>query len=155
MQLKKSGSKQPRVCLVWVHRTVRWCTGQCPVRQAGICEIAALGTVFLLMKNSLPPLFLFWPLLSFVKASADDVWWIETVVRENEKGVSSLYCFFGIYTCRGDMKGSMPKATSVHGIVQGHVPWWTPVEKAVNNCLSCITLPLKQLSIMYILPWNL
>jgi hypothetical protein len=31
MQLKRSGSKQPRVCSVWVHRTVRWCTGQCPV----------------------------------------------------------------------------------------------------------------------------
>jgi hypothetical protein len=43
MQLKKHGSKQPRVCSVWVHRTVRWCTGQCPVRQAGICERAALG----------------------------------------------------------------------------------------------------------------
>ena len=28
--------KQPRLCAVWVHRTVRWCTGQCPVRQAGI-----------------------------------------------------------------------------------------------------------------------
>jgi hypothetical protein len=28
MQLKKSGSKQSRVCSVWVHRTVRWCTGQ-------------------------------------------------------------------------------------------------------------------------------
>jgi hypothetical protein len=27
-----------------VHRTVRWCTGQCPVRQAGICQLAALGT---------------------------------------------------------------------------------------------------------------
>jgi hypothetical protein len=25
------------------HRTVRWCTGQCPVRQAGPCELAALG----------------------------------------------------------------------------------------------------------------
>jgi hypothetical protein len=23
-------------CSVWVHRTVRWCTGQCPVRQAGL-----------------------------------------------------------------------------------------------------------------------
>jgi hypothetical protein len=32
-----------KVCLVWVHRTVRWCTGQCPVRQAGSCELAALG----------------------------------------------------------------------------------------------------------------
>jgi hypothetical protein len=26
-----------------VHRTVRWCTGQCPVRQAGSDELAALG----------------------------------------------------------------------------------------------------------------
>ena len=25
------------------HRTVRWCTGQCPVRQAGSSELAALG----------------------------------------------------------------------------------------------------------------
>jgi hypothetical protein len=30
-------------CLVWVHRTVRWCTGQCPVRQAGSGEKAVLG----------------------------------------------------------------------------------------------------------------
>jgi hypothetical protein len=29
-------------CLV-VHRTVWWCTGQCPVRQAGSGEKAALG----------------------------------------------------------------------------------------------------------------
>jgi hypothetical protein len=29
---------------VWVHRTVRWCTGQCPVRQASLGEQAALGT---------------------------------------------------------------------------------------------------------------
>jgi hypothetical protein len=28
---------------VWVHRTVRWCTGQCPVRQASVCQLAALG----------------------------------------------------------------------------------------------------------------
>jgi hypothetical protein len=28
---------------VWVHRTVRWCTGQCPVRQAGVCQLATLG----------------------------------------------------------------------------------------------------------------
>jgi hypothetical protein len=27
-----------------VHRTVRWCTGQCPMRQAGSSEKAALGT---------------------------------------------------------------------------------------------------------------
>jgi hypothetical protein len=32
-----------KVCSVWVHRTVRWCTGQCSVRQAGSCELAALG----------------------------------------------------------------------------------------------------------------
>jgi hypothetical protein len=44
IQLEKLGSKQPRVCSVWVHRTVRWCTGQCPVRQAGSGELAALGT---------------------------------------------------------------------------------------------------------------
>jgi hypothetical protein len=31
------------VCSVWEHRTVRWCTGQCPVRQAGSSEKAALG----------------------------------------------------------------------------------------------------------------
>jgi hypothetical protein len=27
--------EQPRICSVWEHRTVRWCTGQCPVVQAG------------------------------------------------------------------------------------------------------------------------
>jgi hypothetical protein len=32
-----------KVSAVWVHRTVRWCTGQCPVRQAGSGELAALG----------------------------------------------------------------------------------------------------------------
>jgi hypothetical protein len=30
-------------CSVWVHRTIRWCTGQCPVRQAGSAELATLG----------------------------------------------------------------------------------------------------------------
>jgi hypothetical protein len=35
--------EQPRLCSVWEHRTVQWCTGQCPVRQAGSCELAALG----------------------------------------------------------------------------------------------------------------
>jgi hypothetical protein len=35
--------EQPRTCPVWEHRTVRWCTGQCPVRQAGLREVAALG----------------------------------------------------------------------------------------------------------------
>jgi hypothetical protein len=27
------------------HRTVRWCTGQCPVRQTGSGELAALGSL--------------------------------------------------------------------------------------------------------------
>jgi hypothetical protein len=35
--------EQPRLCSVWEHRTVRWCTEQCPVRQAGSSEVAALG----------------------------------------------------------------------------------------------------------------
>jgi hypothetical protein len=30
-------------CSVWVHRTVRWCTGQCPVRQASSGELATFG----------------------------------------------------------------------------------------------------------------
>jgi hypothetical protein len=33
------------VCSVWVHRTVRWCTGQCPVRQTDSGELAALGSL--------------------------------------------------------------------------------------------------------------
>jgi hypothetical protein len=32
-----------KVCSVWEHRTVRWCTGQCSVRQAGSSELVALG----------------------------------------------------------------------------------------------------------------
>jgi hypothetical protein len=35
--------RSAKVCSVWEHRTVRWCTGQCPVRQAGSSELAALG----------------------------------------------------------------------------------------------------------------
>jgi hypothetical protein len=35
--------EQPRLCSVWEHQTVRWCTEQCLVRQAGSCELAALG----------------------------------------------------------------------------------------------------------------
>jgi hypothetical protein len=42
-QLEMSWLEQPRLCLVWEHRTVRWCTGQCLVRQAGSSELAALG----------------------------------------------------------------------------------------------------------------
>jgi hypothetical protein len=41
-QFGKDLAEQPRLCAVWVHRTVRWCTGQCPVRQAGSGELAAL-----------------------------------------------------------------------------------------------------------------
>jgi hypothetical protein len=42
-QIGKDLAGQPRLCAVWVHRTVRWCTGQCPVRQAGSGELADLG----------------------------------------------------------------------------------------------------------------
>jgi hypothetical protein len=38
------GCVQPKGCSVWVHRTFRWCTGQCLVRLAGVCQLAALGT---------------------------------------------------------------------------------------------------------------
>jgi hypothetical protein len=41
--LEMSWLEQPRLCSVWEHRTVWWCTGQCPVRQAGSSELAALG----------------------------------------------------------------------------------------------------------------
>jgi hypothetical protein len=43
IHLDKSWHEQPRLCLVWVHRTVRWCTRQCPVRQSGSGEKTALG----------------------------------------------------------------------------------------------------------------
>jgi hypothetical protein len=43
IQLKMSWLEQPRLCSVWEHQTVRWCTRQCPVRQAGSSEVAALG----------------------------------------------------------------------------------------------------------------
>jgi hypothetical protein len=42
-QFGKDLAEQPRLCAVWVHRTIRWCTGQCPVRHAGSGELAALG----------------------------------------------------------------------------------------------------------------
>jgi hypothetical protein len=43
IELELSWLEQPRLCSVWEHRTVRWCTGQCPVRQAGSSELVALG----------------------------------------------------------------------------------------------------------------
>jgi hypothetical protein len=42
-QFGKDLDVQSRLYAVWVHRTVRWCTGQCLVRQAGTDELAALG----------------------------------------------------------------------------------------------------------------
>jgi hypothetical protein len=83
---------------------------------------------FPLMKNFLPPVFLFWPLLFFVKASADDVWEIETVVREWKRGIA-FFIAFDIYTREGVTKMSGQKPRSYMRIVQGHVPWRTPVGK--------------------------
>jgi hypothetical protein len=40
--LEKRWLSSTKVSAVWVHRTVRWCTGQCPVRQAGSGELVAL-----------------------------------------------------------------------------------------------------------------
>jgi hypothetical protein len=40
---KRDGFGSAKDNSVWVHRTVRWCTGQCPVRQAGDCQLAVLG----------------------------------------------------------------------------------------------------------------
>ena len=42
-ELKMRWLCSAKVSSVWVHRTVRWCTGQCPVCQAGSCELGALG----------------------------------------------------------------------------------------------------------------
>jgi hypothetical protein len=44
IELEKRWLSSAKVCSVWVHRTVRWCTGQCLVRQAGSGKQAALGT---------------------------------------------------------------------------------------------------------------
>jgi hypothetical protein len=43
IELEKRWLCSAKVSTVWVHRTVRWCTRQCPVRQAGSGELAALG----------------------------------------------------------------------------------------------------------------
>jgi hypothetical protein len=42
--LEKSWLCTTNYCSVWVHQTVRWCIGQCPVRQTSLGEQAALGT---------------------------------------------------------------------------------------------------------------
>jgi hypothetical protein len=36
IQRKKTWLELPRLYAVWVHWTVRWRTGQCPVRQVGV-----------------------------------------------------------------------------------------------------------------------
>jgi hypothetical protein len=41
--LEKRWPYSAKASSVWVHRTVRWCTGQCPVCQAGSGKLAALG----------------------------------------------------------------------------------------------------------------
>jgi hypothetical protein len=41
--LEKRWPYSAKASSIWVHRTVRWCTGQCPVCQAGSCELATLG----------------------------------------------------------------------------------------------------------------
>jgi hypothetical protein len=41
--LERDSFVSAKATSVWVHRTVRWCTGQCPMRQAGSGELAALG----------------------------------------------------------------------------------------------------------------
>jgi hypothetical protein len=41
--LEKRWPCSAKASSVWVHRTVRWCTGQCPVCQTGSGELAALG----------------------------------------------------------------------------------------------------------------
>jgi hypothetical protein len=43
IELEQRWLSSAKVSAVWVHQTVRWCTGQCPVRQAGSSELAALG----------------------------------------------------------------------------------------------------------------
>jgi hypothetical protein len=43
-ELEKELAMCSKLQLGLAHRTVRWCTGQCPVRQAGPRELAALGT---------------------------------------------------------------------------------------------------------------
>jgi hypothetical protein len=42
-KLERDSFVSAKASSIWVHRIVRWCTGQCPVRQAGSGELAALG----------------------------------------------------------------------------------------------------------------
>jgi hypothetical protein len=42
-KLERDSFISAKASSVWVHQTVWWCTGQCPVCQAGSGELAALG----------------------------------------------------------------------------------------------------------------
>jgi hypothetical protein len=42
-KLERDSFVSAKASAVWVHRTVRWCPGQCPVCQAGSGELGALG----------------------------------------------------------------------------------------------------------------
>jgi hypothetical protein len=42
-KLERDSFVSAKASAVWVHRTVRWCTGQCPVCQASSGELGALG----------------------------------------------------------------------------------------------------------------
>jgi hypothetical protein len=42
-KLERDSFVTAKASSIWVHRTVRWCTGQCPVCQAGSGELATLG----------------------------------------------------------------------------------------------------------------
>jgi hypothetical protein len=41
--LERDSFVSAKASAVWVHRTVWWCTGQCPVCQTGSGELGALG----------------------------------------------------------------------------------------------------------------
>jgi hypothetical protein len=45
IELEMRWLSSAKVSSVLVHRTVRWCTGQCPVRQADSGELAAHGSL--------------------------------------------------------------------------------------------------------------
>jgi hypothetical protein len=42
-KLERDSFVSAKASAVWVHRTVRWCTGQCPVYQAGSANLALSG----------------------------------------------------------------------------------------------------------------
>jgi hypothetical protein len=52
--LERDSFVSAKASAVWVHRTVRWCTGQCPVCQAGSGELDALGNKLTTYDYNLP-----------------------------------------------------------------------------------------------------